>query len=185
MNRLIQDLLEVAGMEAGHIAVEPRPEQVEPLLREGCTSLDHVASAKSIAVHCLGAEELPRVRADRDRILQVLGNLIGNAVKFTPEGGRIEVRARMDGGDVCISVSDTGPGIQTADLPRVFDRFWQAQRSREGGAGLGLAISRGIVAAHGGRMWVESEAGTGSTFLFTLPVASDGDGRDAAPPATG
>jgi signal transduction histidine kinase len=171
MNRLIQDLLEVAAMEAGTIAVEPREEQVEPLLRGACRAMEHAARAKQIELVCDVEADLPLVHADRDRMDQVVGNLIGNAVRFTPEGGRIRVAAERDGEGVRISVADTGAGIDAADLPRVFDRFWQAQRSREGGAGLGLAIARGIVAAHGGEMWVESEQGGGSTFFFTLPVA--------------
>src|SRR5690606_25084713 len=110
--------------------------------------------------------------ADRDRIDQVLANLIGNAVRFTPEGGHIRVSAERDGERVRFAVADTGAGISAADLPHVFDRFWQAQRSRQGGAGLGLAIARGIVTAHGGEMWVESEQGSGSSFQFTLPIGA-------------
>ncbi|HEV2149224.1 MAG TPA: hybrid sensor histidine kinase/response regulator [Longimicrobiaceae bacterium] len=179
MNRLIQDLLEVSGMEAGNASVEPRPEPVEPLVREACSLLAHAAAVKPVAVSCEFGAGLPRIHADRGRILQVFGNLIGNALKFTPGGGTIRVRAERDGDRVRFAVSDTGPGIAEGDLPHVFDRFWQARRARAGGAGLGLAIARGIVAAHGGEMWVESEEGRGSTFLFTLPV-DDGTGPDAA-----
>lgn len=188
MNRLIQDLLEVSGIEAGHVAVEPSPEPVEPLVREACALLEHAAEAKTIAVSCDFGAHLPRVHADRDRILQVLGNLIGNALKFTPEGGKIRVWAEREDSVVRFAVSDTGSGITESDLPHVFDRFWQARRSRDGGAGLGLAIARGIVAAHGGEMWVESEVDRGSTFSFTLPVdhqaapdpSSDGERNPAA-----
>jgi signal transduction histidine kinase len=172
MNRLIQDLLEVAGMEAGNISIEPRAEAVEPLLRGACLAMEHAANARAIDLACEIDTDLPAVHADRDRVDQVLGNLIGNAVRFTPEGGRIRVGAARGGDGVRFSVADTGDGIAERDLPRVFDRFWQAKRSRKGGAGLGLAIARGIVAAHGGEMWVESEAGGGSTFFFTLPIAS-------------
>ena len=171
MSRLIQDLLEVSGMEAGHVSIEPAPVQVEPLVREACRLQEHAARAGSIGVTREISAGLPPVPADRDRILQVFGNVIGNALKFTPAGGEVRVRAERDGDAVRFSVSDTGGGIREEDLPHVFDRFWQARRSRDGGAGLGLAISRGIVAAHGGEMWVESEPGRGSTFLFTLPVA--------------
>jgi signal transduction histidine kinase len=172
MNRLIQDLLEVAGMEAGNIAVELREEPVEPLLRGACRALEHAASEKEVELCCEIEGGLPPVHADRDRIDQVLGNLIGNGLRFTPRGGRIQVGAERDGERVRISVADTGAGIDAADLPHVFDRFWQAQRSRDGGAGLGLAIARGIVEAHGGEMWVESERENGSTFFFTLPTAA-------------
>jgi signal transduction histidine kinase len=181
MNRLIQDLLEVAGMEAGSIPVAPQPEAVEPLVREACSTLEHVASARSIEIVCEFGPGLPCVHADRDRVLQVFANLVGNALKFTPEGGRIEVRSEREESAVRFSVSDSGPGIEATDLPHVFDRFWQAQRSRAGGAGLGLAISRGIVEAHGGEMWVESELDRGSTFLFTLPAAHRGGDGAAAP----
>jgi signal transduction histidine kinase len=171
MNRLIQDLLEVAGMEAGNISVEPQQESVDGLLRSACHTMQQLADAKRIELACDPGRDVPAVSADRDRIDQVLGNLIANAVRFTPEGGRVRVRAERDGEQVRFSVADTGEGIDPADLPHVFDRFWQAKRSRQGGAGLGLAIARGIVAAHGGDMWVESDQGTGSTFFFTLPIA--------------
>lgn len=171
MNRLIQDLLEVAGMEAGLISVELREEAVAPLLRSACLAMQNVAAAKQVELSCVLEEALPSVRADRDRIDQVLANLIGNAVRFTPEGGRIRVSARRDHEHVRFSVEDSGAGIAAADLPHVFDRFWQAKRSRQGGAGLGLAIARGIVTTHGGEMWAESEPGDGSKFFFTLPIA--------------
>ena len=176
MNRLIQDLLEVAGMEAGHISMELRPETVEPMVRDACDLQAHAAEARGVALTCDCAADLPRVLADQERIQQVFGNLIGNALKFTPEGGRILVRAERGEGAVRFSVADTGSGIHREDLPHVFDRFWQAKRTRKGGAGLGLAISRGIVAAHHGEMWVESELGRGSTFRFTLPAAGPGAG---------
>jgi signal transduction histidine kinase len=171
MNRLTQDLLEVAGMEAGNISVDPQAESVDRLLRSACRTMEHAATAKRIHLSCDESTALPPVLADRDRIDQVLGNLIGNAVRFTPPDGRVRVAAELAGESVRFSVADTGVGIEPADLPHVFDRFWQARRSRKGGAGLGLAIARGIVLAHGGDMWVESEPGTGSTFVFTLPAA--------------
>jgi signal transduction histidine kinase len=186
MNRLIQDLLEVAGMEAGNISIEPREEAVDPMVRAACLAMDHAASAKQIELSWEIESSLPPVHADRDRIDQVLGNLIGNAVRFTPEEGQIRVGAERDGDRVRFSVADTGAGIDMADLPRVFDRFWQAKRSQKGGAGLGLAIARGIVAAHGGQMWVESEPGDGSTFFFTLPTApsaASGANPDSRAPA--
>jgi signal transduction histidine kinase len=171
MDRLIQDLLEVSGMEAGNISIAPQEEPVDRLLRSACRTMEHAAMEKRIELSCEHAAAVPPVNADRDRIDQVLGNLIANAVRFTPRGGRVSVGAESAGEWVRFSVTDTGVGIHAADLPYVFDRFWQAQRSREGGAGLGLAIARGIVVAHGGEMWVESERETGSTFFFTLPAA--------------
>jgi signal transduction histidine kinase len=172
MNRLIQDLLEVAAMEAGNVSLELRPEPVEPLVRGACSSHAHTAAAKQITLSCDFGDDLPDVLADQDRIHQVFGNLIGNALKFTPAGGQVSVRADSQGEVVRFAVHDTGDGIRAEDVPRVFDRFWQAQRTRQGGAGLGLAISRNIVAAHGGEMWVESDVGEGSMFVFTLPAHS-------------
>ncbi|MBC7541923.1 MAG: hypothetical protein H7338_04260 [Candidatus Sericytochromatia bacterium] len=115
--------------------------------------------------------DLRLVVADRERTLQVLSNLIGNAIKFTPAGGTISVRVMGQGAVVCVSVRDTGSGIPADRQALVFDRFWQAEKSRRQGAGLGLAISKGIVEAQGGTIWVESMVGAGSTFSFTLPVA--------------
>jgi signal transduction histidine kinase len=169
MNRLIQDLLEVSAMEAGNVSVEPRPEEPETLVREACALQQHAADTRGIAISCWCDVGLPRVQADTYRIQQVLGNLIGNALKFTDKGGEIRVRADPDGEMVRFSVSDTGAGIGAEDLGRVFDRFWQARRTQDGGAGLGLAISRNIIEAHGGSIWAESHVGQGSTFFFTLP----------------
>ena len=170
MNRLIQDLLEVSSVEAGHFPMEVRAEPVEPLVREACALLEHAAAQKSINLTCQFDEAAPVVHADRERILQVFGNLVGNAVKFTPDGGEVRISAEPVDGMVRFSVTDTGAGIAEDELSHVFDRFWQARRSRDGGAGLGLAIAQGIVKAHGGEMWAESELGRGSTFSFTLPA---------------
>jgi signal transduction histidine kinase len=114
------------------------------------------------------------VLCDHDRVLQVVFNLLGNAFKHTPAGGRVTLSAGPGPGQVVITVADTGDGIAPEDLARIFDRYWQARSHGRSGAGLGLTIVRGIVEAHGGRVWVESEAGKGSAFHFTLPVAADG-----------
>jgi len=178
MNRLIQDLLEVAGMEAGNLALDPEPEAVEPLVREACDMLHHAAEEKGVDLSCSFGDDLPRIVADRDRVHQVLGNLIGNALKFTPSGGQVQIQVEAERGSVRIAVTDTGPGIPRGDLPHVFDRFWQAQRARDGGAGLGLAIARAIVEAHGGEIHAESEVGRGSAFVFTLPAENLAQRRD-------
>ena len=116
--------------------------------------------------------DVPAVWGDRDRLLQALQNLIGNAIKFTNGGGRITVGAASRGHEVVFRVADTGCGIASENLPRVFGRFWQATRTGRHGAGLGLPIAKGIVEAHGGRIWVESTVGSGSTFFFTMPRVS-------------
>ena len=110
------------------------------------------------------------MNADESRIVQVITNLLGNAIKFTETDGRITIRARESSGAVVISVEDTGIGIEASALPHIFDRFWQARATPRRGSGLGLAIARGIVEAHGGKIWVESELGRGSVFSFSVPV---------------
>jgi two-component system phosphate regulon sensor histidine kinase PhoR len=119
------------------------------------------------------ASGLPLVSADEARVEQVLVNLIHNAIKFTPPGGRIDVTAKVGGDMLVVSVSDTGVGISADDLPRVFERFYKADRARGGGGtGLGLAIAKHVVEAHGGQIWVESVEGRGATFSFSIPLAS-------------
>lgn len=114
--------------------------------------------------------ELPNVVADRERMLQVFSNLGGNALKFTPDGGPLEIRAAGRDGNLEFAVSDSGAGIAPDDIPHIFDRYWQSTRTGRHGVGLGLAITRGIVQAHGGTIRVESTVGYGSTFRFTLPI---------------
>jgi signal transduction histidine kinase len=113
------------------------------------------------------------VLADRERVFQVLSNLVGNALKFTPSGGRVSLSVEQQGATVRFAVCDTGPGIPPVSLPRVFDRFWTETPGKKG-TGLGLFIAKGIVDAHGGRIWVESELGHGATFAFTLPLVDPG-----------
>jgi PAS domain S-box-containing protein len=175
MKRLIQDLLDVTRVEAGQLALERTALSTREVAAEALEAHRALAAAGSVELRLSVAEELPGIFADRHRLLQVFENLIGNALKFTPAGGRITVGAVSQGGSVLYYVRDTGPGIPLEEHPHLFDRFWQARRSREeqrAGAGLGLAIVKGIVEAHGGRVWVESAPGEGSTFYFTLPVAA-------------
>ena len=128
------------------------------------------ADAKMVRFSCDVADDLPPACLDRLRILQVLANLISNAIKFTPEGGEVIVRVEAAGSDIRFVVSDTGVGIDEKDAGRVFDRYWQATRTARLGTGLGLPIAKGIVEAHGGRIWFESKPGIGTTFSFTLPA---------------
>jgi signal transduction histidine kinase/DNA-binding NarL/FixJ family response regulator len=170
MNRLIQDLLDVSALEAGRLRVQPVPCAAGPLTAEALQLLEPQARAAGVRLSRV-TSPVPPVRADRERVLQVLSNLLGNAVKFTPAGGAVELAVESRGAEVVFTVRDEGPGIAAEDVPRVFDRFWQGAGTRRGGAGLGLAIARGIVESHGGRIWVESVPGAGSTFSFTLPVS--------------
>jgi len=170
MNHLIRDLLSVTTIEAGRLSIVPRKVTVHDLFREAAEMLEPLAREKSLTLAVMAADDLPAVRADPARVLQVLSNLIGNAVKFTPAGGTITLSAARTNGPVQCSVADTGPGIPAAQIPRLFGKFWQAKRGDGRGVGLGLAIARGIVEAHGGTIDVRSEVGHGSIFSFALPV---------------
>ena len=130
-----------------------------------------IAAAATVDLRVEVARDAPDVWADRDRLLQVFDNLVGNALKFTPPRGHIRVGAALDEHEVRFWVADTGVGIATGDLPHVFDRFWQARKLERSGTGLGLAIVKGIIEAHGGRIWIESALGSGTTFFFALPAA--------------
>jgi PAS domain S-box-containing protein len=174
MNRLISDLLDVARIERGRLTIDCRCHDPGAIVAEVCESFGAATREKSITLRCDAAEGLPEVHADRDRIVQLLSNFLQNAVKFTAEGGRIDVTARAEpGGGVRIAVADTGPGIAPDELPHVFKRFWQAKRTAHLGTGLGLAIAKGIAAAHHARVEAQSELGRGSTFSVVLPPSSE------------
>jgi len=172
MQRLRQDLLDVASIEAGRLSVEPDWHAPRDLLEVTREHFSPVAEERGIALRVDVPDGVPQVVADRERVLQVLANLVGNALKFTPAGGRIELKAEPVQEGVRISVADTGPGIAPDHLPHVFDRFWKTRGGNRHGAGLGLAICRGIVEAHGGSIRADSIPGEGSTFSFTLPAAA-------------
>lgn len=179
LSALIRDLLDVARIDAGVLAVSPVPERVDSLMDVAYLMAVPVARRKPVGLARIDSEEPEvRVRVDRERILQVFANLVDNAVRHTPEGGTVTLETRAETGHVRFAVRDTGPGIEPAAKDRIFDRYRQLKASSGSGTGLGLAIVRGIVEAHGGRVWVESEVGAGATFWFTLPVAGDRDGPD-------
>jgi signal transduction histidine kinase len=171
MDALIRDLLDVNRLDVGKLAVSTVPVDPSALLTDSLQTLRPLVEGKSISLDLQIEVGLPKVMADRERIQQALSNLVGNAIKFSPEGSKIVVAARKEENEVTISVLDTGKGISAEHLPRVFDRYWQSSRTDRQGAGLGLAIAKGIVEAHGGRIWVESKPAEGTTASFTLPLA--------------
>jgi PAS domain S-box-containing protein len=177
MNRLIQDLLDVALMESGQLTIQPARQPARDLIVGAVNMQMPLAALSSVELRIDVDRDVPEVWGDRDRLLQVFENLIGNAIKFTEAGGCITAGAASKEHEVLFWVADTGSGIASENLPRVFDRFWQATRAGRQGAGLGLPITKGIVEAHGGRIWVESTPGRGTTVSFTIPKASPAQDR--------
>jgi signal transduction histidine kinase len=169
MNRLIGDLLDVVRMEAGHLSLNIGPCEVDQLLEETMESFQQRATEQGISL-VLSAETNATIQADEERILQLIDNLVGNALKFTPSGGRVCLGAYADGDEVRLTVADSGPGIPEEQQARLFDRFWQARDNDRRGLGLGLPIAKGIAEAHGGRLWVESTVGSGTAFHFSMPI---------------
>lgn len=181
MTRLVSDLLDVTRYENGRLSVETRELDVASLLVDAVDNIRREAEERGITLTVLPVAAGLRVLGDRSRLAQVFSNLLGNATKFTPAGGRVTVRSRRDGSEVLFEIEDTGPGVSPADRARLFDRFWQARVADLRGVGLGLPITKAIVEAHGGRVWVESELGVGSRFYFSLRPAPGSD--DVQPPA--
>ena len=181
MNRLIQDLLDVTVMESGQLTLQPTRLSAREVIDKAVETLKPLAASSSIDLRVDLDRDLPDIWGDRDRLLQVFDNLIGNAIKFTKAGGRITVGAASRDHQVVFRVADTGTGISAENLPRIFDRFWQATTANRQGAGLGLPITKGIVEAHGGRIWVESTPSRGTTFSFTVPQATPDQGQPSGP----
>jgi PAS domain S-box-containing protein len=177
MDALIQDLLDSTRLDAGRLRLAPQWTSTSELVSNAVETLEPLARAKSISLIRKLAAGLPEVYADPGRITQVLSNLVGNALKFTGARGTVTIAGVLDGAFVEIAVSDTGAGIPPEDLPFIFDRFWQSKRTNRSGAGLGLAIARGIVLGHGGRIWVESTPGVETIVRFTLPTKESGGSR--------
>ena len=176
LSRLVTDLRELSLAEAGQLALNTTTRPLGPLVEGAAQRHAEMAAAKAIALDAEIAEGLPLVPLDPDRTTQVINNLLSNALRYTPSGGRVSVAVTGNPDGVRVTVRDSGPGIAAEDLPRVFDRFWRGEKSRareKGGSGLGLAIARQWVEAMGGRIGVESRPGEGSAFWFSLPVASD------------
>jgi two-component system phosphate regulon sensor histidine kinase PhoR len=172
LTQMVEELLELSRIESGQAPLRLTPTPVAEVVIPPLDRLRPQAERAGLALTVQLPPELPSVLADADRVRLVLTNLVHNAVKFTPPGGRIVVTAQAAGDQVLFSVQDSGVGIPASDLPRVFERFYKADRARSGGGtGLGLAIAKHVVQGHGGSIWAESVEGQGSTFHFTLPAA--------------
>lgn len=174
VNLLIEDLLDVANIERGTLSLETRPQEPSQLVLRALHMFEVEAQEHGIALEAQLPTNLPLVSADDARVVQALGNLVRNAIKFTREGGRVVIAVKPTDSMVEFSVADTGAGIAPENAARVFDRYWQeSSGARARGSGLGLSITRGIVEAHGGRIWLQSELGKGSTFIFSIPQLAD------------
>jgi len=172
MRHMIDDLLDVASLDAGRLTVSVGPHDVRRVFEDTTAVLGPLAAEKGVGLQVEPPADDLVVRCDRHRVLQVLSNLVGNAIKFTPEGGSITVAARTMSPQVLVTVRDTGPGISPTVRPHIFERFWQAEETARKGRGLGLYIAKGLVEAQGGALWVDSSpAEGGTTFSFTLPLA--------------
>jgi signal transduction histidine kinase len=171
MDRLIEDLLDATRLQAGRLTLALTDVDVGDLVRQVEETCRPAADQHGVTL-AVEARADARIRADEGRLLQALGNLVGNALKFTQRDGRVVLVAERAPDGVVFRVVDDGPGIPADALPRLFDRFWQARDGDRRGAGLGLAIAKGIVEAHGGRIWVESTPGAGSVFSFAIPTAT-------------
>jgi len=185
LTQMVEELLALSRIESGRAPLEMRPQAVRDVVVPPVERLRPQAERAGLTLTVELPPDLPPIRADLDHVRQVITNLVHNAVKFTPAGGKVVVRAEVEkdwpphlpipaSPCVIVSVSDTGVGIAADDLLRIFERFFKADRARaSGGTGLGLAIARHIVRAHGGSIWAESVEGRGSTFYFTLPLAAE------------
>ena len=173
MNRLIGDLLDTVRLESGKVPLDLENLPVNTIFRQVDETFRPDAEKRHIRFDVIPPEDGIGVRADPLRVAQIVGNIVGNAFKFTPFDGTVTLKAALERERVLIQVTDTGPGIPSDDIEHLFDNFWQAQNGDRRGVGLGLAIAKGVVEAHGGRIWCESQVGAGSTFSFTLPRAPE------------
>jgi len=177
LTSLINDLLDISKIETGKIQLNIKTCDIGDVIKKDLNPLEILAEQKGLVLKTKFPKHLPKVNCDSDRIAQIITNLVGNSIKFTPKGGSIAVNARKTerGKAILVAVQDTGIGIDKKNIPKLFTKFGQADTSltrRHGGTGLGLAICKELVKMHGGRIWVDSEPGRGSTFSFTLPTMS-------------
>ncbi len=169
MDRLVGDLLDLAAIQVGQLSVNRQRHHASALIAEAIDVLEPIAARRGVGLRREIEDEAAIVFCDRERILQVLTNLVGNAVKFSPEGTDIVLVSRRRNDDILFAVVDQGPGISPDHLPHVFDRYFHTPQEGERAVGLGLSIAKGVVEAHGGVIWAESELGKGSRFYFSLP----------------
>jgi signal transduction histidine kinase len=172
MNRLISDLLDTVRLQAGRLSLDVQDVKVDEIVHQAEETFRPVADKRGIQLEMVASDTNTALSADPLRLSQIVGNLVGNALKFTPPHGHVTLHVSPYGKDVIFQVADDGPGIPPAHLEHLFDKFWQARQTDRRGVGLGLAIAKGLVEAHGGKMWVESTPGAGSTFSFSLPAAT-------------
>lgn len=172
MNRLIGDLLDTVRLHAGKFKLDLEEVEVVTIFHQAVETFRPLAEKRNVYFDAVPPDDGVAVRADPFRVSQLVGNIVGNAIKFTPEHGNVTMRAVANGNHVAIHVTDTGPGIAPTDIDHLFDDFWQARNDDHRGVGLGLAIAKGVVEAHGGKIWCDSVPGRGSTFSFTLPRAN-------------
>jgi PAS domain S-box-containing protein len=172
MQQLIDDLLDFSKIESGTFSIKLQSENLNEVVMPILENMKVQAEARHQRFEVSIPHYLPQIACDCHRIEQVISNLVGNAIKFTPVGGTIKISASEEGNIITVSIADTGPGMAPEQLPKVFNKFWQAEKTMHLGSGLGLSIAKGIIEGHGGKIWAESELGKGSQFYFTIPLAS-------------
>jgi two-component system phosphate regulon sensor histidine kinase PhoR len=171
LTQMVSELLELTRIESGQVPLKIKPTKPCKIVKRSVKRLREQAERSQLNLDSNCPNDLPEIYADSSRLGQALTNLVHNAIKFTPEGGNVTITARQNVDVIEFSIKDTGIGIPSDDLPRIFERFYKADQARtESGTGLGLAIARHLVEAHSGRIWVESTVGHGSTFYFTIPI---------------